>query len=772
MITVRQQEARFDEELRTHLEMLVAEKIREGLDPAEARRAARLEFGDIEAVSDNCRDERGFPFVESIVRDVRYAVRGLRSSPGFALAAISCLALGIGAATALFTVANAALLRRLPVADPDELVVLRWAGDNPKDLELPRSSSGNGDISLPYAAATSFGPGTRTLAGAVGYASLGFDRSSVTVSTPERSFVASGEMVTGNYFSVLGVGAAVGRPLVHGDDRAAAQNVVVLSHAFWEREFGGEASVIGKPVTLNGEAFTVVGVVPATFKGLDPDSVPDLWVPMREYRGLRPWGLAPQKGEISLFEDRGYFWCTVVGRLRPGLTAEAAVSELNPAFSRLITEGLDPVPPANHLPRLIAEPVPHGLDRLQKRLTKPLRIVGAGVALLLLIACTNVATLLLARSEVRQKEIGVRLSIGASRGRVIQQLLIEGLVLAGAGGAAGLLLAQWAGPVLLVLLSRAETASALEARVDGTVLGFSVAISLLTGVIFGLAPALAATRLDVVSRLRQHSKTATFRRARGRTLVALQVALSVMLLLGAGLFVRTLRNLSGQDLGFDSGNLLLFQVDALRAGYESAALPRVYREVLERVGQVPGVQSATFSGNALLTGWSSSSRATADTGGPAAPANRVYWNTVGPRYTETLGISLLLGRGLTEQDVWGSRRVVVVNRTWASRFFPGTSPIGRRFSLGPQYDGALSYEVVGVVEDAKYDRLRLETPATVYMPLTAASYQPPRIWIQLRTTTDPRGLVPAIREAVNGVDHRLPLINVRTQREQVDRALV
>ena len=772
MFTHRQQDARFDEELRTHLEMLVEEKIRQGLDPADARREARLEFGDVEAVSDSCRDERGYPFVESVVRDVRYAVRGLRRSPGFALAAISCLALGIGAATALFSVANAALLRRLPVVRPDELVLLRWVSENPKDLDLPRSSSGNGDVSLPYAALTAFRPGTRTLAGVVAYASLGFDRSSVTVAADHRTFVASGEMVSGNYFDVLGVGAEIGRPLTKGADSPAAPNEVVLSHAFWQREFGGEPSAIGASLTLNGEAFTVVGVAPPAFKGLDPDNAPDLWVPMRDYRGLRPWGQAPQKGQLSLFEDRGYFWCTMVGRLRPGATVQALASELNPVFTRTITEGLDPVPPASHLPRLAAEPVPHGLDRLQKRLEQPLQVVGAGVALLLLIACTNVATLLLARSESRQKEIGVRLSIGASRPRVIQQLLIEGLVLAAAGGTAGLLLAQWVAPVLLVLLARAETATALDAHVDGIVLAFSFAVSLLTGVVFGLAPALAATRLDVSSRLRQNSTTATSRRARGRALVALQVALSVMLLLGAGLFVRTLRNLSGQNLGFDSSNLLLFQVEPRRAGYEPAALPRVYREVLERVGRVPGVQSATFSGNALLTGWSSSSRATTENGGPGAPANRMHWNTVGPHYTETIGIPLVLGRQLTEHDVWDAQRVVVVNRSWASQFFPNSNPLGHRFSLGPTFDPAESYEIVGVVEDAKYDRLRRDTPPTVYMPLTTASYQPARIWIQLRTAGDPTTLIPAIREAVSRIDNRLPLINVRTQREQMDRALV
>lgn len=710
--------------------------------------------------------------LEAVVRDLRVALRGLRRSPGFVAAAVSCLALGIGAATAVFSVANASMIQPLPVVQPDRLVLFQWTGRDGAELVAPRSSSGIGDLSLPYAAVAAFARESRSLAGVLGFARLGFDRSSVTVADGTQSVAASGEMVSASYFPVLGVGAAIGRPILERDLEAGAPNVVALSHAFWQRHFGGDPSVVGRTLSLNGESFTVAGVVEARFRGLDPAAAPDLWIPLREYRRLRPWGLPFDPDSVSPFQDPSYFWCIIGGRLKPGVTAEAAIAELDPLLGRLVSADRAEQPKPEQLPHLAATSLSLGMDGLRRHLAKPVQILGAGVVLLLIIACTNVATLLLARGQSRQREIGIRLAIGSSRARIVQQLLVESLLLALAGGLAGLLLARWISPLLLRLLVRPDTATGVEPVIDGAVLGFSLLVSIATGVLFGLAPARAAGRIDVASRLRRESGATGSRARGGRVLIVAQVALSVVLLVGAGLFVRTLLRLGGQDLGFDSQNILLFQIDPERAGYDRTASTALLRQVIERIGAVPGVEAVTASGVALLSGWSSNSPMATD--GPPPPSGRppqAFWNTVGPDFHRTLGIPLVLGRAISGREVWGSERVAVVNRRWAETFFPGRSPLGHRLVTGQTYDAAKSYEIIGVVEDAKYDRLRRESAPTAYIPFTASSHHSARLWVEVRTAGSPQALVAAVREAVRSVDAALPLINLRTQRQQVDLAL-
>ena len=755
------------EELRAHIEMLVADKVRRGMPAAEARRVARLEFGDVDAIADSCRDQRGLPRIESVLQDARYGLRGLRRSPSFTATALGCLALGIGSATSIFTLVNASVLRPLPVSHPEQLAVFSWTS-NGRQTALPQSSSGMRELSMPYAALRAFSTRARTLSGALAFVRLGFDASSVSVGIGTRATVASGEMVSGGYFSVLGVSTFLGRPLGMTDAAPGTPNAVVLSDAFWHREFAGDRSAVGRAITLNGQPFTVVGVAPSEFRGLDPGFAPDLWVPLRETPGLRPWGLPASTEGPSLFDDASYFWCTMAGRLRPGVTREQATSDLGPIFQQTITEGLSPVPPAGDLPRLVVQDGGRGLDDLRTRLATPLRVLSAGGLLLLLIACTNVATLLLARSESRQREIGVRLAIGASRARVVQQLLVEGILLGAGGGALGLLAAYWGGPVLLLWLCRSEAAVAIEPRVDLTVLAFSAGLAMLTGVAFGLAPAFRATGLDVASRLRKESRTVSSRRVLGRALVAGQVALSVLLLFGAGLFVRTLANLAGQGLGFDAGHLLLFQLDPERAGYDRDRSMVLYQRALDRITQLPGVQSATVSGNALLSGWSSSSPTSTDApAGTSRSTKGTYWNAVGPGFLETLRIPIVLGRGIGRQEAWGGPRVAIVNRAWARAAFPAETPIGHRVALGSRFNAARSFEIVGVVEDAKYDRLRREAPPTVYLPYGTSGRSSSRLWFEVRTEGDPRAVAGSVREAVRGIDATLPLMNLRTQREQL-----
>lgn len=767
-LTGGRRDAELAEEFDAHIAMLTDANLRRGMTRPEARRAALLTFGGVEAAKEGYRDQRGLPTLDSLMQDLRYAGRSLRRNPVFTAAVLACLTLGIGANTAIFSLVNAVLLRPLPVDHPERLLFFASSGDG--DFSAVReNSSGYGRSSLPYATYETFRDRARTLDGVFVAVSLGFRGNGVTVNLGDRSIAADGEMVTGSYFSVLGVVPVVGRAIGDGDLMPGSPDVAVLGHRFWERELGGDRGVAGRTVALNGRLFTIVGVAPPGFDGLGGQAGPDVWVPLREMPGLTPWGVRPVAGQ-SLFTDRKYWWCTVGARRKPGVSMSEVVADTGFLFHQSISAGVTPVP--SSLPALTVSNVSPAAERLGERLSRPLRILMATAGLVLLIACANVATLLVARAKSRQKEIGVRLAIGAARGRIVRQLLTESLLLSACGGALGLVSAYWTGPALVFVIPGLHQATLLDARPDLAVFGFAAVVSLVTGLLFGLAPALRAARTDLAPQLTEVAASTTPRLVMGRVLVVSQIALSVVLLFGAGLFLRTFQNLDGQTLGFDREDLLLFELDPQRGGYQTGRVNALYVQLLEKIQELPGARSATYSQFVLLSGWSSTSPSATDgQTQPAGQANRAYSNRVGPQFFETMGIRMRLGRGIGWSDAHAGRPVAVVNESWARAFFPNQNPVGHHLSVGRTFDPAKAYEIVGLVEDAKYDRMRNAPPPTVYVAAGAVWDEPRRMSFAVRTSGDPLALTALVRAALREIDPGLPLFNVTTQRRQVDEAL-
>ena len=762
-------EAELADEFESHIRLLTDDNLRGGMSPAEARRAALVTFGGVEPAKEQFRDQRGFPWIAAFRQDLRYALRGMRRSPGFTAAAVGCLALGIGANTAIFSVVNAVMLRSLPVSHPEQLVLLSYQSQSyPKALR--QTGSGYDQMSLPYQAWQAFRRGGPKVSGVLAFVPLGFNNRSVAVTTGGTPTVAGGEMVSGNYFSVLGVSPLLGRAIADGDLEPAAPDVAVVSYSYWSRQFGAEPSVLGRSIAINGAPFTIVGVAPRGFFGVDPQLAPDLWVPLRDMPELQPWGIQ-SRGGLTLFQSPRWWWCMMIARLKSGVAPEQARTELDVLFQQAILQGINRPPRPEETPHIALAPASRGLGGLQRSFSQPLRILLVAVSLVLLIACANVATLLLARSRSRQKEISVRLAIGASRARLIRQFLTESLLLSLCGGAVGLLLAWWGSRALVLLMSGAGQPIALDVSPDFTVLAFTAAVSVLTAFLFGLAPAFRATRVDLASQLKEQAASVPSRATLGKVLIAGQVALSVCLLFGAGLFVRTLQKLQDQDFGFNRQRLLLFELDPRRGGYTQQRVLEVYRQALEKIQTLPGVRAASISAFALLSGWVNNGSAST---GEAPAQNKeppsVYWNVVGPDFFETMSIPVVLGQGLGWRDMNG-RRVAAINETCARDLFPNGSPLGRTFSFGTTFDPASAYEIVGVVRNAKYDDVRKEPPATVYIPYTAVPDMVGSMSFEIRTAADPLSITAALRDIMRHVDPNLPLIGIQTQEQLIDEAL-
>ena len=561
-------------------------------------------------------------------------------------------------------------------------------------------------------------------------------------------------MVTGKYFSVLGVSPALGRAIIDSDVAAGAPNVVVISHRFWLWELGGERSAVGRSMTINTVPFTIIGVASPGFTGLLDGAAADLWVPLRPTATLSPWGSRTASTD-SAFADRRYWWCTIGGRLKPGVTRSQALAETEHLFRQSITAELHETPVA--LPALAVSGLSPASDSLRQTFLTPLGILAAGAALVLLIACANVATLLLARAKSRQKEIGP-LAIGASRARIIRQLLTESVLLSMCGGVCGFLFVYWGARALLAVMVGARQIGQLNVTPDTTVLLFTAAVSLASGVLFGLAPAFRASRSGLAHQLTETAAATTPRDRLAKVLVASQIALSVVLLFGAGLFVRTLRNLNGQQLGFEREDLLLFEVAPDRSGYAGARGIALHNQLRERIERLSGVRSVTFSEFALLTGWSNSSPGTTDRGPltPPGQPDSVYYNRVGPRFFETMGVRVLLGRGIQQSDTDIGRPTAVVNESLARACFPNENPVGHRISVGLNFNPQKSYEIIGVVKDAKYDRMREAPPRTVYLSYGTTWDRTRRMCFAVRAVSDPLAITASVREAIRDLPRRCP----------------
>jgi predicted permease len=762
-------EADLASEIQSHVEMLTEDNIARGMTPNQARRAAMITFGGVEAAKENYRDQRGLPGLESLAHDVRFAARSMRRNPAFTATVVACLGLGIGASTAIFSLFNAAMFRSLPVARPDRLVFFSYSETTGDMSAVRRLTTGTGGVSLPYATYQALRDQARSLAGVFVSVPTGFDSNSLTVGLAGRPFTADGELVTANYFAVLGVSPVMGRAFTESDSAAGAPDVAVVSHKFWQREFEGRGSVVGQTIAVNGTPYTLIGVAPAGFSGLG-GVIPDFWFPLRPGSALRPWGSRSTVPD-AYFTDRRWWWCHVGGRLKPGATRQQAVSEAQYLHHRSITAGVDNVPAG--LPVLSASSVSPAFQAIRRAFSTPLSILLVTASLTLLMACANVATLLLARARARQKEIGVRLAIGASRFRVVRQLLTESVLLSAAGGALGLLFAHWGAPALLEQITGGYRQATLDVAPDATVLAFAAAVSLATGILFGLAPALRAARTDLAPQLIQAAASITPRCGMMRALVAAQIALSVVLLFAAGLFIRTLRNLDSLNLGFRRDNLLLFDLDPVRSGYTGDRGMSLPNRLAERVAALPGVRSVTYVQEALLSGPANSTYIASDGPQlPSRPRDGDMFNRVGPGFCDVMGIRVVLGRDIESRDTDGTHPAAIVNETWARTYFPNQSPLGHRISLGGErFKPEDSYEIVGVAADAKYNQIRAATSRTVYTSYGARWDRVRRFAFAVRSGTAPGALIAPITRAAGEVAPGVPVYNVRTQRQQIDTAI-
>jgi predicted permease len=766
----RRAESDLDEELSFHLEMEARKNQAADMRESETRRSASVRFGGVEQVREQCRDVRGLAFLESLVRDLRWGARILRKTPVFTAVAVASLAIGIGGNTAVFTLLDAVLLRSLPVRNPDQLVVVRWGARAPLNVSTTWATGGDDGHGgwtrnvLSWPIFTQMRAHSQTVHDVMGFSPLG----PVNVAANGRALATGAMVASGNYFRALGVGAILGRTFTDDDESADGLPPAVASYRFWERAFGLDAAAIGKTVYVNGEPCMLIGVTPKEFFGVSAGGFQltpevDLTLPIRWRERLQGAG----RQAINWFGD-DLFWIQTMGRMpTPGAGATAA-SEWSTMIAANLNESLRREL-GKDMPRVYFDPGNHGLGRLRATYQRPLLILMAVVGMTLLMACANLAGLLLARATARQREIMVRLAVGASRSRLVRQLLVEGLVLSAIGAAAGMAFAWWGVHALVGLVSTGMVPIPVTVSPDLRVLGFTIAVSLLTTFLFGLAPAMRATRVDVTAGLREEGgATQGIRRlGAGRVLLAMQVAIGLVLLAGATLFTRSLDNLRSLPLGFNPHHLLLFDLAPGKNGYDVERGNQLYAAVLERVKETPGVVGATLSMQRLIGGYMSSGSVLVKSAGQNLGVDSRF-NFVGPDFFAVMQLPVVLGRGIEPRDMASGRRVAVINRKMAQRF--EGSPLGKTFRWSSK--AAWDVEVIGVVENAKYERLRSEVGETVYAPYTQAPWRwPQAMTFEVRTASESAAAVAGIRGAVAGVDRMLPLTEIKTQDAQIDDSL-
>jgi len=580
--------------------------------------------------------------------------------------------------------------------------------------------------------------------------------------------LVGGELVSGNYFDTLGVSSALGRTLAPSDDQPGAIPVIVLSHAYWQRAFGSAPDAVGKTIRLNGAPFTIVGVIDPGFTRLTPGKSHDLWVPLSQATSLKP-GWNDQRRTI---EDATNWWLAIVGRLKPGVSMAQAQAATSLVFLNEVLHGAKPLLKDINEPQLALLPAQKGLVGFRQFYDQPIYILTVTVGIVLLIACANIAALLLARATAREKEMAVRLALGAGRARIIRQLLTESLLLSSAGAALGIVLAAWSAQALAAFISKnAYSTLFIDTRPDARILAFTVGIALLTGILFGIAPAFRGSRINVAPALKESAASSDATKVPGRrfglgsSLVVAQVALSVVVLTGAGLLVRTLANLRNINPGFDTHNVLLFGINPGLAGYNQDRIQTLYSELQTRLAAIPGVISASYSGDTLLSAglWTSGVHIE---GQPEKTTVETDMFSVGPEFFETMRLPLLNGRTFAASDLRSTQAVAIVNQTFVRRFLEGRNPVGLHLGGTTLSGNKVEREIVGVVADAKYDELRKPIEPTAYVPVQGGE-----AYFALRTSTRPEALIPSVRNVVASLDDNLPIFDIRTQTQTIDRLL-
>jgi predicted permease len=881
------------EEMQAHLTLAEREAMESGQTAKEAQAAARREFGNVGLAEEVTREAWGFVWLEQLLQDIRFGLRVLRKSPGFAAVAILTLALGIGANTAIFSLIDAVMLRSLPVENPSQLVLLKWGARNPPNT-VGYMSAGDCVFDFGLAARNPSGcsfsePMFREIAqanvfsGTAAFANA--DRMNLTGNGPAA--VINGQLVSGDFFRTMGLKPAIGRLLDPADDTPSAAPVAVLNYGYWKSAFGGSRDVVGRTIELNGVPFTIAGVTEQRFTGIAPGSDYDVWLPLSD--GQRISTSSPFRWQ-NRQADVAFWWLTIIGRLKPGTPlahAQAVVSSLfrnemlrgsvpifhggetagapglrpgapaggNARFRREIANVGAPPPRGGNMPtnppplqsasatgpvqvvrEASAGPMPQpmgnkpvmiptpqgatlaggppssgmasapetlskaddspeitllaaqtGLTGSRNQYSDPLYVLMLAVGIILLIACANVAGLMLARAAARQKEMAVRLALGAGRARVVRQLLTESVMLSVLGGALGILFAYWGAHAIISFVSSNQARPlGFATGVDLRVLGFTAVVSLLTGILFGIAPTFRSARVDLTPALKEGEGSSTRSGhaggkwfSIGNALVVAQVALAIVVLVGAGLLVRTLANLRNIDVGFETHNILIFGINPELVGYKGAQVDSFYRDLQGRLSETPGVKSASYSMLPLLNNglmvtmfhW------------PGTPQDQNSESDtlgVGPNFFETLHIPFLTGRSFNASDFalsasnsgaapTSAPTPVIVNQAFVEKYLGKENPLGKQFGESPASTNDPAnpgYEIIGVVRDAKYNSLRREIHAMMYTPQSAGGAS-----FELRTAADPQSILPAIREAVAQVNTNLPLFDVKTESQQIDRLL-
>jgi predicted permease len=756
-----------DEEMRHHL----------ALSAEDRGEAARQQFGNVTFLKEESRAMWTWTFLEQLKQDIRYGLRTMAANPLFTAMATLSLALGIGANTAIYSFMDAILLRSLPVQHPEQLVVIQWRSkDRPAVIHGHNGSryhdeTGTTSPNFPYAAFQRLRPDPEAFSTIFAYAMA----HELNLVAENQAEIGDGQLVSGGFYAGLQVPPAAGRLIADDDDRSGAAPVAVISYRYWQRRFNGSPTAIGRSMLINNTPFTIVGVCAPGFFSVNPDNDPTVYLPLHSAPSLAANAVQEEKRK---FLDSNNYWLEMMGRLRPGVSAKQAQAGLAGQFHQFVYSTASTEKEKADLPVLWLQEGAGGLDSLRRRYSKPLYVLMAMVGLILTIACANIANLLLSRSAARRREIALRLSLGAGRMRVARQLLTESTLLSLAGGILGVLVAFWGIRFITWLLANGRDNFTLHAELNWGVLGFTLALAVATGVVFGLAPAIQATSVDLTPALKETRAGAQHgggRRTRfgisfSQMLVALQIAISLVLVMAAGLFGRTLSNLESVDLGFNKENLLLFDLNARQAGYKDAALGQFYAGLLTEFGRLPGVRSAGLSQFPLAIG-SVNTKPVTIPGAPNPTGARqdTCYVPVNAEFLATMQIPILLGRGMEERDM-SSPKVAVVTEQFAKRFFAGENPVGRLIGLGGKKQADI--EIVGVAKTTLYNSIKeTETPPVAYVPYTQDLPGLSRVHFELRTAGDPQSLIHAVRQTVQRASANVPLSEVSTQAARIDQTI-
>lgn len=767
--------ARRGEALREEMELHLAEKAAEleadGMTADRARTEAHRRFGNVGLKHEESREIWMTRFWPELVQDVRYGCRTMRANKAFSAVAVLSLALGIGANTTIYSFMESILLRSLPVADPESLVVLNWHGRPPQDagkewvhvvhgvqgIMWPGDKGSLVTGMFPYGAFETLREENPVFSTLFGY----FNGRNKTLAVRGQAMSASTEYVTGEYFRGLAVPPAAGRLINSEDDCPGAAPVAVISFPTSQNRFGGPSNAIGQSILVDNVPFTVIGVAPPEFFGVDPAAAPDLYLPL--HTNL----LVDGARAARMYPDGNFYWIEMMGRLRPGVSVAQAQAALAPRFHRWVATTATSDGERAKLPALILNPGAAGLGSLRRQYSKPLYVLLTMVGLILAIACANIANLMLARAAARRREMALRLSLGAGRFRVVRQLLTESVMLASLGGVLGFLFAIWGVRSLTFLFSKGQENFTLHAELNWNVLGMTAALSVVCGLLFGLVPAIQSTRPDVMPALKNGRGGGPRRRAQ-HVLVAAQIAGSFLILVAAGLFVRTLNNLHSVQLGYAREHILLFSLNARQAGHRDPEISTFYADLRKRFESIPGVSSATLSQSSIIEAARTGQaiRGPMKIGAVTIEGARVM--AAGPRFLTTMQIPILAGREIDDRDQPGSRPVAVISERLARTYFGNESPVGRRITLP---DEKRDLEIAGVSANLRYGGLKNEEESAMTVFVAVSQFSSDRITYALRTAGDPLGVVQSVREVVREADSRIPVTNVVTQAAEIDRTI-